>query len=396
MTAAAIVVVALVGGASALAPSQQWAQLDRGEVERYSRHLILSEVGVEGQEKLKNAKVLCIGAGGLGSPALMYLAAAGVGQLTIVDDDVVDVSNLQRQIVHSSANVGIAKTASAAETLRRVNPLVTVVQVRERFGRENAADLVDTHDVVLDGSDNFETKFLVNDVCLERGKAYVYAAILRFQGQVSVFNHPPGLGATYRDVLEAPPAPGAVPSCAEGGVLGVLCGVLGAIQATECVKLILGLPTLADRLLLYDALQMTFDEIPLTRKRAALGETTEPPPRPRDDDDDDARRFQTIDAAAAAERLAQGWTPFVLDVRLPQEAAIASLPFVDALCPHREVARFAPSLPADADILVHCKSGFRSKLACRTLASLGHDRLFNLDGGILAWADQVDPRMPRY
>lgn len=373
------------------------ASLTRSEIERYSRHLILSEVGVSGQEKLKNGRVLCVGAGGLGSPALMYLAAAGVGHLTVIDDDVVESSNLQRQIVHSSDAVGEYKAQSAADTIYRVNPEVVVTQVRERLTRENVRELVESHDVVLDGCDNFPTKFLIDDACLELGKPNVYAAILRFEGQASVFNWPPGQGATYRDLLAEEPPPGAVPTCAEGGVLGVLCGVLGSIQATEVIKILLGRPvheTLANRLLCYDALTMSFSEIDLVKKErrnadkveesSTVEDTSSPPP------------FEQIDATTVANRLADGWQPFVLDVRLPQEVDICALPFADANCPHREVASISSSLPKNTDILVHCKSGFRSKLACETLARLGHSRLFSLDGGILAWANEVDPRLPRY
>lgn len=377
----------LIAGVRAIA-------LSRAEIQRYSRHLILGEVGVAGQERLKAGRVLCVGAGGLGSPALMYLAAAGVGELTVVDDDVVEVSNLQRQIIHATSNVDEFKTASARQTLERVNPHVRVREVRERLTRENAADLVAQHDVVLDGSDNFDTKFLLDDVCCECDKPNVYAAILRFEGQASVFNYPPGEGATYRDVVPQKPPPGAVPSCAEGGVLGVLCGVLGAIQATETVKILLGRPpaeTLANRLLCYDALNMRFDEVRLQRGRRRP--LLDPAPAERSEVRD---AFDTIAASEAANRLADGWAPFVLDVRLPQETAICALPFADANCPHRDVARVASALPVDADILVLCKSGFRSRLACRTLSDLGFERLYNLDGGILAWAKDVDPRMPSY
>ncbi|KAJ8613899.1 hypothetical protein CTAYLR_008693 [Chrysophaeum taylorii] len=378
-----------------------WSHLSHGEVARYSRHLILGEVGVAGQEKLKNSRVLCVGAGGLGSPAMLYLAAAGVGTITVVDDDVVEVSNLQRQIIHSSGSVGVPKTQSASETLERVNPGCVVEQVRERLTLENAAELVAAHDVVVDGSDNFDTKFLVDDACVACGKPNVYAAILRFAGQVSVFNYPPGVGATYRDVLAAKPPPGAVPSCAEGGVLGVLCGVLGSIQATEVVKLLIGRPigeTLANRLLCYDALAMRFNEIPLVRgarPRVVVVNETEAAAAAAVLEED-AFAFETIGARDVASRLADGWTPYVLDVRMPQEAAICGLPFADGLCEHRSVATLASKLPRDRDVLVHCKTGFRSRLACKALAKLGFTRLYNMEGGILAWARDVDPRLPVY
>ena len=399
---------AFVGsGAAGSAPPAAGALSDE-EIERYSRHLILEDVGVAGQERLKAGRVACVGAGGLGSPALMYLAAAGVGRLTIIDDDDVDVSNLQRQIVHATGSVGRSKAASAAETLARVNPLVEVVEVRERLSEANCDALLRGHDVVLDGCDNFPTKYLIDDACARLRIPSVYAAILRFEGQASVFHYPPGSPAatTYRDLLPDAPRAGDVPSCAEGGVLGVLPGVLGCIQATEAIKVLLGTRpdhTLANRLLVYDALRMTFRERPLVKRAAATG--TEPEPEP----ETETAAVETKDAAAAAApaavllsaseaaaKLGEGWAPFVLDVRLPQEAEICSLPFADALVPHRKVADVAHELPADRDILVHCKSGFRSRQACRDLARLGFDRVFDLDGGILAWARDVDPRLPKY
>ncbi|KAJ1447850.1 molybdopterin biosynthesis protein MoeB [Pelagophyceae sp. CCMP2097] len=370
------------------------ASLSHDEIQRYSRHLILEDVGLKGQTALKNSKVLCIGAGGLGSPALMYLAAAGVGTLTIIDDDTVDVSNLQRQIVHDTASVGVSKAESAKQSLQRINPHVRVHTVQERLTSDNAFDLIAAHDVVLDGSDNFATKYLIDDVCVEAGKPNVYGAILRFEGQCSVFNWPPGVGVTYRDFMPDPPKPNDVPSCAEGGVMGVLPGVIGCLQATETIKLLIGAKledTLAGRLVVYDAMKMRFKELKLSRQAER---TAVPVPGSQPVD---SSRFLFITPEEAATRFAEGWAPYVLDVRLPQEAEICALPFADALCPHRKVASVAESLPRDRDILVHCKSGFRSKLACETLADLGHaGRLFSLDGGIIAWAETVDSRIPIY
>lgn len=376
---------------------------DRGaltaeEIERYSRHLILEDVGVGGQLALKRASVAVVGAGGLGCPALLYLAAAGVGRITIIDDDVVDASNLQRQIAHATENVGVAKTASAAEAVRRANPLVDVVAVNARLSRETAEEILAGHDVVLDGCDNFETKYVLDDACGALGIPLVYAAILRFEGQASVFHYPPGGAAAgarrYRDLLPEAPAAGSVPSCAEGGVLGVLPGVLGCIQATEALKVLLGRPpedTLSGRVLVYDALRMAFREIPLAARAPEEAEAAAPAPA-----EVLSAPAAVLSAAECAERLGGGWAPFVLDVRLPQEAEICRLPFADALVPHRNVAAAAADLPRDRDILVHCKSGFRSRAACRSLAALGFDRLFDLDGGILAWARDVDPRIPSY
>eukprot|EP00629_Pelagomonadales_sp_RCC1024_P015396 CAMPEP_0119283254 /NCGR_PEP_ID=MMETSP1329-20130426/28189_1 /TAXON_ID=114041 /ORGANISM="Genus nov. species nov., Strain RCC1024" /LENGTH=354 /DNA_ID=CAMNT_0007283923 /DNA_START=208 /DNA_END=1269 /DNA_ORIENTATION=- len=321
------------------------SELTDAEIERYSRHLILEDVGVAGQRKLKSAKVCVVGAGGLGSPALLYLAAAGVGTLTIIDDDEVDTSNLQRQIVHDTGAVGIKKAASAAASLKRVNPLVEVRQVQERVTPDNARDLLKGHDVVIDGCDNFPTKYAVDDACRDLGIPSCYAAILRFEGQASTFHYPPGEGPGYRDLMPQPPGAGEVPSCAEGGVLGVLPGVLGCIQATEVIKVILGRPpadTLAGRVLVYDAMRMTFRDVPLLKSDAAP-----PPEAPAAPAREDA--FAQLSATEAAERLGGGWAPFVLDVRLPQEAEICSLPFADALCPHRNIREVAGELPRDRD-----------------------------------------------
>ena len=381
------------------APATQQApateDLTDDEIKRYSRHLILEDVGVEGQKRLKASKVAVVGAGGLGSPALLYLAAAGVGTLTIVDDDTVETSNLQRQIVHDTEEVGEFKAASAASSIKRVNPLVEVKQLRERLNENNAEELLKGHDVILDGCDNFDTKYAVDDACRSLGIPCAYAAILRFEGQASTFNYPPGVGPTYRDLMPEGPAPGTVPSCAEGGVLGVLPGVLGCIQATEVLKVLLGRPSsdcLAGRVLVYDALRMTFREIPLVKgaaECAAAEKSLESEPLPPD-------AHTSLTATECADKLRNGWAPYVLDVRLPQEAEICQLPFADALCPHRNIKAAADGLPRDVDLLVHCKSGFRSRAACRDLASLGFDRLYNMEGGILAWAREVDPRLPTY
>lgn len=375
------------------APPPSAEELTDAEIQRYSRHLILEDVGVEGQKRLKSSKVAVVGAGGLGSPALLYLAAAGVGTLTIVDDDTVETSNLQRQIVHDTDEVGSFKAASAASAIRRVNPLVQVHQLRERLTAANAVELLGGHDIVLDGCDNFDTKYAIDDACKELGMPSAYAAILRFEGQASTFNYPPGVGPTYRDLMPEGPAPGTVPSCAEGGVLGVLPGVLGCVQATEILKVLLGRPAsdcLAGRVLVYDALRMTFREIPLVRSEQVVEALVEEPV-PKD-------AHTSITAAACAAKLRAGWAPYVLDVRLPQEAEICQLPFADVLCPHRNVKAAAADLPRDADILIHCKGGFRSRAACRDLASLGFDpgRLYDMTGGILAWARDVDPRLPTY
>jgi sulfur-carrier protein adenylyltransferase/sulfurtransferase len=366
--------------------------------------LILSQVGVDGQRRLKAAKVFCVGAGGLGSPALLYLAAAGVGTIGLIDDDVVDVSNLQRQIIHGQGSLDTPKVDSARQRILEVNPTVEVVTYKEKLGLDNVMRLIEPYDVVLDGTDNFPTRFLVNDACVLLGKPLVYGAILRFEGQASVFNYQGG--PNYRDLLPEPPAPGDVPSCAEGGVFGVLPGVIGCIQATEAIKLITGIgKPLSGRVLLYNALDMSFREVTLLADPDAPRITalvdyncgclsSDPQQQQQQEKQQEAFRRLSVDDARRA--LEQGWSPYVLDVRLPQEADIVRLPFSDRLCPHREVAQIVGELPRDRDILVYCKVGGRSAQACQTLAELGFTNVVNLDGGIIAWAKEVDARMPVY
>ena len=381
------------------------------QIHRYSRHLILSQIGVEGQRRLKGAKVFCVGAGGLGSPALLYLAAAGVGTIGLIDDDVVDVSNLQRQVVHGQSSLDEPKVESARRRILDVNPHVNVVAHREKVRLDNVLALLEPYDVVVDGTDNFPTRYLVNDACVLLGKPLVYGAILRFEGQASVFNYQGG--PNYRDLLPEPPAPGDVPSCAEGGVLGVLPGVIGCIQATEAIKLLTGIGRpLTGRVLLYNALDMSFREVTLLADPDApritglvdydcgclssSGTMTAAPQQQQQQQPSEQPTFRRVSVADARQALADGWTPYVLDVRLPQEADIVRLPFSDRLCPHREVGAIAAELPRDRDILVYCKVGGRSAQACEALAALGFTNVVNLDGGIIAWAKEVDERMPVY
>jgi sulfur-carrier protein adenylyltransferase/sulfurtransferase len=375
--------------------------LDHDEIARYSRHLILPELGMEGQRRLKAGSVLCVGTGGLGSPLLLYLAAAGVGRIGIVDFDVVDESNLQRQILHGTSTVGQPKVRSAVARITDLNPHVQVEVYEEALTADNALRILANYDVVVDGTDNFPTRYLVNDACVLLGKPNVYGSIFRFEGQASVFNL--GDGPNYRDLYPEPPPPGLVPSCAEGGVLGVLPGVIGTIQATETLKILAGIgTTLSGRLLLYDALNMTFRQLTLRRdpNRKPItelidydqfcgvpGVTTQPAP---------TANVQPLSVTVLKQRWDSGWRPFVLDVRKPHEAQIVSLPFVDQLEPHETVASIAATLPRDRDIVVACKSGARSAQAAAALARLGFTRLYNLDGGVLAWAREVDPSLPTY
>jgi molybdopterin/thiamine biosynthesis adenylyltransferase/rhodanese-related sulfurtransferase len=378
--------------------------LTNEEIARYSRHLILDEVGVEGQKKLKASSVVCVGTGGLGSPFLLYLAAAGVGRIGIVDFDVVDASNLQRQVLHGTSSVGRPKVASAKDRLHDINPNIQIDVYEEPLTSENALRILAPYDVVVDGTDNFPTRYLVNDACVILGKPNVYGSIFKFEGQASVFNHQGG--PNYRDLYPEPPPPGLVPSCAEGGVLGILPGVIGTIQATETIKILLGKgTTLSGRLLLYDALNMRFRELKLRAdpNRKPITELIDYEQfcgMPANDHlaAAPADGFHRIDARSTKAKLDSGWAPYVLDVRKPHEFEIARMGFADRRHNHEDVAQIAAELPRDRDILVHCKMGGRSAVAIETLVAHGFDprRLFNLEGGITGWAKDVDPTIPTY
>lgn len=376
------------------------ASLSAAEIGRYSRHLLLPEVGVEGQQKLKAARVLLIGAGGLGSPAALYLAAAGVGTLGIVDFDTVDVTNLQRQILHGTSDVGRPKLASAIDRIREVNPHVTVIPHETRFSSANALGLVRQYDLVVDGTDNFATRYLVNDACVLSGVPNVYGSIFRFDGQATVFCT--AEGPCYRCVYPDPPPPGLVPSCAEGGVLGVLPGLVGTLQATEAIKLILGVgDPLIGRLALIDALGAQWRTVKVRRNPQCPACGTRTLTQLIDYD-----QFCGISKPVAeapvpevtpvelAARLAQG-DVFLLDVREPHEAQIASIPGA-RLVPLATVGDAIPTLPRDVDIIVQCRSGARSAKAVRQLQAAGFYRVWNLAGGILRWSDDVDPSVAKY
>ncbi len=380
------------------------AQLTKDEILRYSRHLIMPEVGMDGQLKLKQAKVLTIGAGGLGSPLALYLAAAGVGKLGVVDFDVVDFTNLQRQIIHDTNDVGRPKLTSARETIADINPNVEVVSYETRLTSENALDILKDYDVIADGTDNFPTRYLVNDACVLLGKPNVYGSIFRFEGQASVFYAK--AGPCYRCLYPEPPPPGLVPSCAEGGVLGVLPGIIGCIQALETVKLILGHgQPLIGRLLLFDALNLKFRELKLRKNPdcpvcgakpsitklidyeqfcGIRGEEQEPP-----------KGIPEI-TAPEVKRMMDEKKPFVLvDVREPHEYQICRIPG-SKLIPLGDVPRRMHELNSADEIVVHCRSGQRSAKAVELLMKAGFRKIHNLRGGVLAWADQVDPTMPKY
>jgi sulfur-carrier protein adenylyltransferase/sulfurtransferase len=398
------IVPSVAGGSEAVSDA-----LSNAEVQRYSRHLIIPEVGVEGQQRLKNARVVCIGAGGLGSPASLYLAAAGVGTLGLVDFDVVDFSNLQRQILYSSSDVGRRKVDAAASRLTALNPEVRVVTHESPLSSANALDILRGYDVVVDGADNFPTRYLVNDACVLLGIPNAYGSIFRFDGQASVFATKGG--PCYRCLYPEPPPPGLVPSCAEGGVLGVLPGIIGTIQATEAIKLILGIgTTLAGRLLLLDALSMEFRTMKLRRDPACPVCGDHPTVKTLID----YQQFCGIPAATAAaastaavpeitvdalkSALDRGEHPWILDVREPREFEIVRIPG-STLIPLGELPKRLSEIPqgADApDIVVHCKMGGRSAKAVALLRDHGITNARNLTGGILAWIDRVDPTLPKY
>ena len=372
---------------------------------RYSRHYSLPGVGESGQKKLAEAGVLVIGAGGLGSPVLLYLAAAGIGRLGIIDDDEVALSNLQRQVLHSTETLGQKKVHSAQKRLNGLNDEVEIITYDARLTPGNVMDIFnDGWDVIVDGTDNIPTRYLVDDACFLSGLPWVYGSIYRFEGQVSVFNHQGG--PCYRDLFTTPPPPGSVPSCAEGGVLGVLPGVIGSLQANEALKIILGLgKVLAGRLLIYDAEQMTFNTLSFSHENdrenihnldhsASMFSSPEwctfadPKGSFQEGDASHARpMFHNISMTDFIARREEGWAPFILDVRSMMEYQQARVVSCDHQVAHESVLSALDVLPKDADILIHCKSGMRSQMAAMMLAQAGMDsaKLYNLDGGILAW-----------
>jgi sulfur-carrier protein adenylyltransferase/sulfurtransferase len=407
-------------------------ELGRDELYRYARHLALPEVGLDGQRKLKAGRVLCVGAGGLGSPLALYLAAAGVGTIGIVDFDVVDESNLQRQILHGTSDVGRSKLESAADRLRDVNPHVRVVQHHARLTSENALGILAGYDVVVDGTDNFPTRYLVNDACVLLGKPNVYGSVFRWEGQVSVFATEGG--PCYRCLFREPPPPGLVPNCAEGGVLGVLPGIIGSAQAMETIKLLLGVGTpLVGRLLIFDGLEMTWREVALRRNPACPVCGDEPTQRelidyevfcgmkgdPAVSVDAEGSAGADADVAVAAggaaaavaaaateaasapteaapadvaRRLEADDAPFLLDVREPWEWAVSNLSEQGArLIPLDELGERMSEIPPDRAVVVYCRSGQRSRAAARRLAESGWEDVSTMAGGLAAWAEVVDP-----
>jgi len=376
------------------------------EVKRYSRHLIIPDVGKTGQRRLKNAKVLCVGAGGLGSPALMYLAAAGVGTLGIVDFDVVDESNLQRQVIHGQSDIGRPKAVSAMETITGINPLINVILHEERLDSDNAMEIFAGYDLIVDGTDNFATRYLVNDACVLLGKPYVWGSIYRFDGQASVFwaEH----GPCYRCLYPEPPPPGMVPSCAEGGVLGVLCATIGSIQVNEAIKVITGIgEPMVGRLMVYDALDMAFrsvkvrkdPECPVCGKNPTITELIDYEEfcGVVSEDAQQAAAGSTISAKELKDMLDGGDNIFLVDVREPNEYEIVSIPGA-VLIPKGEFLSGAAleRLPQDKRIVLHCKSGMRSAECLAVVKDAGFSDVVHVGGGVLAWISQVDPSLPTY
>lgn len=381
------------------------AELSRDEINRYSRHLLIPDVGMEGQRRLKNARVLVIGAGGLGSPVLLYLAAAGVGTLGIVDFDRVEESNLQRQVIHQVDQVGVLKAESAKRAIDALNPLVCVETHTFRLEPDNAVELFSQYDLIVDGTDNFATRYLVNDACILAEKPYVWGSIFRFEGQVSVFweSAPNGMGLNYRDLYPEPPPPEFAPSCSEGGVLGILCASIGSVMATEAIKLITGIgDPLLGRLLTYDALAMHYHELPLRRdpQRTPVTELvdyeyfcglglavqeTSALPVPQ-------LSVQTLSA-----KLAEGHRPLLIDVREPTEWDIVRIP---QSCLRSRSSNLAKELVdeygADAEMIIVCKSGQRSQAVAAELQALGVHKAHNLIGGVVAWVSEIDPALPSY
>jgi len=398
-------------GSASAGAAEELPSLSNDEIARYSRHLIMPEVGMEGQRRLKAARVLMIGTGGLGAPTGMYLAAAGVGTLGVVDFDVVDASNLQRQIVHGTKDVGRPKIESARDRLNDINPHVKIEAYETRLTSENALELFREYDMVVDGTDNFPTRYLVNDACVLTGKPNVYGSIFRFEGQASVFWA--ARGACYRCLYPEPPPPGLVPSCAEGGVLGVLPGIIGAIQANEAIKLILGGgEPLINRLLLFDAWKLRFRELklrkdpacPVCGENASVKELIDyeqfcglsPQPAQAQTTAETEERMEEITATELKERIDRGDDLQIIDVREPNEYDIARIPGTK-LIPLGQVTERMGEIDEGRETVVHCKGGVRSARAIEALTRSGFKgKLLNLKGGITAWSNDVDPSVPKY
>ena len=353
------------------------------DLNRHSRHVLLPQVGAEGQAKISQTSVLCVGAGGLGSPVIQYLAAAGIGHLTIIDDDRVDISNLQRQVIHGTSEIGILKAESALRFVKRLDPSISVDAITERLDESNAENLFKNHDIIIDGTDNIPTRYLIDTTCRSLGIPWVYGSVYRFEGQVSVFNYQDG--PVYSDLFPEAPPPELIPSCSEAGVLGVLPGLIGCLQANEALKIILEVgEVLSGKLLVYDALNSSQKILKFGEISNKQIEESSPPQTDH--------MFQQIDSATAIAKMKEGWSPTFLDVRSEQENSEARIAKAVYLCPHTDVANSLDKVPKDSDILVHCRSGMRSQIAIMHLIQAGYDgaKLYNLSDGIIGWSG-VDP-----
>ena len=371
-----------------------------GDESRYARHLVLPEVGPEGQLALQEASVLVIGAGGLGSPALLYLAAAGIGRIGLIDDDTVDVTNLQRQILHSTSEVGESKAASAERRISDLNPEVTVEAIEGRLDATNALEIIGRYDIIIDGTDNFETRYLIGDACEILGKPWVFGSIHRFEGQVATFNLEGG--PNYRDLFPEPPEEGLAPNCAEAGVLGVLPGIVGSIQATEAIKAILGIgDSLNGKLLVIDALSMGFRTLGFSKdeSREVVTELKQESVQSCSSDAGSPSGVMlVISPVEFVQRRDSGWDVFLLDVRRSEEEAIATLSGTDLRIEHNQIPMRMSEIPLDTDIVVYCRSGSRSAAVARYLVSSGLAKgdVYNLRGGIHEWSDTVNPNIIKY
>ncbi len=353
------------------------------DLDRHSRHILLPQVGAEGQTKLTNSRVLCLGAGGLGSPVIQYLAAAGIGHLTIVDDDVVEISNLQRQVIHRTSDVGCPKSKSAERFVNDLDPNISVNAINVRIDGNNARELFEGHHLIVDGTDNIPTRYLIDETCRNLGIPWVYGSVYRFEGQVSVFNFKGG--PTYQDLFPEAPPEHLIPSCSEAGVLGVLPGLIGSLQANEVIKIIVGIgQPLSGRLLIYDALESTQKILKFGNSN---NEHVEEPSTSQSQ-----IMFHEIDSSNAITKMKQGWSPYFIDVRSQQENDEARIAKAVDLCPHTEILSVIERIPKDVDVLVHCRSGMRSQLAIMQLIEAGYDgsKMYNLSGGIIGWAE-VNP-----
>ena len=353
------------------------------DLDRHSRHILLPQVGAEGQKKLTNSRVLCLGAGGLGSPVIQYLAAAGIGHLTIIDDDFVEISNLQRQVIHRTSDVGCPKAQSAQRFVNELDPNISVNAINVRIDEKNARELFEGHHLIVDGTDNIPTRYIIDETCRNLGIPWVYGSVYRFEGQVSVFNFKGG--PTYRDLFPEAPPDDLLPSCSEAGVLGVLPGLIGSLQVNEVIKIIVGIgKPLSGQLLIYDALDSTQK---ILKFGNSSNEHVEEPSTSQSQ-----IMFHEIDSMNAITKMKQGWSPYFIDVRSQQENDEARIAKAVDLCPHTEILSAIERIPKDVDVLVHCRSGMRSQLAIMLLIEAGYDgaKMYNLSGGIIGWAE-VDP-----